>query len=173
MKKIVFLIFIFSILSSKAIFSWEKFYSVEGKCEILFPSRPEHLKQVIPLNNLSSYLNYDVYISTLDDESSICMMIVVEFPEKINKDNELQSLEGFLNGILNHREEKKLISADFTTIKDLNALDFIVENKNRFFKGRAIISEDKMYLIAMEYNSYLDLDISFNKYIESFHLKNK
>nr|NGX33600.1 hypothetical protein [Candidatus Anoxychlamydiales bacterium] len=30
-----------------------------------------------------------------------------------------------------------------------------------------------MYLIAMEYDTHLDLDISFNKYIESFHLKNQ
>jgi len=173
MKKFVFLIFIFSVLSSGAVFSWENFYSIEGKCEILFPSKPEHMRQVIPVGNLNSYLNYDVYLSNLDDENSICMMIVVKFPEKIEENKELQSLEGFLNGILNHKEEKKLISADFITIKNLNALDFVVENKNRFFKGRAILSKDKMYLIAMEYDSYLDLDLSFKKYIESFNLRNK
>ncbi|HEU63928.1 MAG: hypothetical protein KR126chlam4_00768 [Candidatus Anoxychlamydiales bacterium] len=173
MKKFIFLIFVFSILISHSSFSWEKFYSIEGKCEVLFPNKPEHMRQVIPVQDLSSFMNYDVYLSVLDDENSICMMIIVDFPAKIDDDKELQSLEGFLNGIINHREEKKLISADFTTLGDLNALDFVVEDQNRYFKGRAIISESKMYLIAMEYDSHLDLDISFSKYIESFHLKNR
>ncbi|NGX32801.1 MAG: hypothetical protein K1060chlam4_00854 [Candidatus Anoxychlamydiales bacterium] len=173
MKKIIFLIFISSILISGSSFSWEKFYSIEGKCEVLFPNKPEHMRQAIPVKDLGSYMNYDVYLSTLDDESSVCMMIIVDFPAKIDSDKELQSLEGFLNGIINHREEKKLISADFTTLGDLNALDFVVEDQNRYFKGKAIISESKMYLIAMEYDTHLDLDISFNKYIESFHLKNQ
>jgi len=173
MKKFIFLFFVFSVLTSGSSFSWEKFYSIEGKCEVLFPNKPEHMRQVIPVKDLSSYMNYDVYLSTLDDEESICMMIIVDFPAKIDSDKELQSLEGFLNGIINHRDEKKLISADFTTFENLNALDFVVEDQNRYFKGKTIIHENKMYLIAMEYDSHLDLDISFNKYIESFHLKNQ
>ncbi len=174
MKKIVFLIFAFLILSSNFSLSWEKFYSVEGKCEILFPSKPEHIKQIVALNDLNSYMNYDVYLSTLEDQNTICMMIVVDFPMKIDENKELQSLESFLNGMLNHQKEKKhLILADFTTFNDLNALDFIVENQNRYFKGKAIICESKMYLIAMEYDSCLNLDATFNKFIKSFHLKNR
>ena len=173
MKKYIFLFFIFSILINGSSFSWERFYSVEGKCEVLFPNKPEHMRQIIPIKDLNSYMNYDVYLSTLDDESTLCMMIIVDFPTKIESDKELQSLEGFLNGILNHKEEKKLISADFTTFNELNVLDFVVESQNRYFKGRTLISGSKMYLIAMENDSHLDLDKIFNKYIESFHLKDR
>jgi len=173
MKKFIFLFFIFSIFISSLSFSWEKFYSIEGKCEILFPSKPEHIRQVVPIKDLSSYMNYDVYLASLDDDNSFCMMIVVDFLKKIDSDKELQSLEGFLNGILNHKEEKKLISADFTTLGNNNALDFVVENDNRYFKGKAIISDSKMYLIAMEYDTHINLDVTFDKYIGSFQLKNQ
>lgn len=172
MKKFGFLFFAFCILISAADFSWHKFYSIDGNCEILFPNKPHHIKQVIPISDMNSYINYNVYLSSFDEETTVCMMIVVDFPKKIDEGKELQSLEGFLNGILNHKTEKKLISASFSEFNDLTALDFLVENQNRLFKGKAIISNTKMYLIAMEYDDHLQIDKTYDKYINSFNLKN-
>jgi len=171
MKKFSLLFFVFCILISAANFSWHKFYSIDGKCEILFPNKPHHIKQIIPIEG-SSYINYNVYLSSFEEDSSVCMMIIVDFPTKIDAGKEIQSLEGFLNGILNHKSEKKLISASYSEFQDLTALDFLVENENRLFKGKAIISDSKMYLIAMEYDEHLELDKTYDKYISSFNLKN-
>ena len=46
MKKISILVFIFCFSS---LFSWEKFYSVEAECEISFPVKPHHIKQIIAM----------------------------------------------------------------------------------------------------------------------------
>jgi len=172
MKKFSLFFFIFCVLLSSYSFSWEKFYSLQGNCEILFPSKPQHMTQKIPIKEINDYMNYDVYMSFLDENNSICMMVIASFPTKIEKDKEKQSLEGFLNGIINHKNEKKLIYAKFSDFKNLNAIDFLLENQNRYFKGKAIILENKLYLIAMEFDNHLDLDKTFQKYIESFNFKN-
>lgn len=171
MKKYILAFFIFSVLLSSYSYTWEKLYSIEGQCEISFPNKAHHMKQVVPIKDLNAFMNYDVYMSFIDDENSICMMIVVDFPSEIDKTKEKQSLEGFINGVLNYKEEKKLLYANFSEFDGYNALNFLLENDNRFFKGKAIIADSRLYLIAMEYNCNLDLDQTYNKYIKSFSLK--
>jgi len=171
MKKLIFLLFIFCVLLCSYNFSWEKFYSIEGNCEILFPNKPHHLKQVIPLQQTNDYLNYDIYLSLIDQDNTICMMVIANFPAIIDEINEKQSLEGFINGIINHKNDKKIIYADFSTFFNLKAVDFLLENQNRYFKGKVFIKENKLYLIAMEYNSNLNFDKTFEKYISSFNLQ--
>ena len=171
MKKLSFLFFVFCVLLSSYSFPWEKLHSIEGNCEILFPNKPHHLKQRIPIEKTNEKLNYDVYLSQIDEDNSICMMIIANFPDKIDKINEKQSLEGFFNGIVNHKNEKKIIYADFSDFHDSSALDFLFENQNRYFKGKVFVNENKLYLIAMEYNNYLNLDATFEKYITSFNMK--
>lgn len=170
MKKILFLILV-SLTFAINSFSWEKFFSVEGNCEISFPDKPYHVKQTIPIDQSKEFLNYDVYLSMADKDNSICMMIVANFPSKIDISAHKASLEGFLNGIVNHKNEKKLIYANFSDFNSLNALDFLLENQNRYFKGKVFIKENKLYLIAMEFNTNLNLDAIFEKYVTSFGLK--
>ncbi|MFA6118785.1 MAG: hypothetical protein WCT85_05750 [Parachlamydiales bacterium] len=169
MKKILLIILCLSSYSLG--FSWEKFYSVSGGCEILFPNKPHHIKQVVPLKESNSFLNYDVYLSFLDEKNSVCMMIVANFPNKIDISKQKDSLEGFLNGILNHKEEKKLIFANYCEFNKLQALEFLIENQDRYFKGKAFVLGDKLYLISMEYDINLNLDESFEKYANSFIFK--
>jgi hypothetical protein len=126
---------------------------------------------MIPIKEVNGYLKYDVYISFIDENNSVCMMIIANFPTKIDKSNERLSLEGFLNGIINHKNDKKIVYANFSDFNDLSALDFLLENQNRYFKGKAIIRGNKLYLIAMEYNNTLDFDKTFEKYMDSFSLK--
>lgn len=168
MKKLLFLVF---VLITSYGFSWEKFFSIEGNCEIAFPDKPHHMKQVIPIQQTNEFLNYDVYLSMMDKDSTICMMVVAAFPTKFEPANQRPSLEGFLNGIVNHKNDKKVIYADFSEFNAMNALDFLLESHNRLFKGKVFIKDNKLYLIAMEYNSNLNLDAEFEKYISSFLMK--
>jgi hypothetical protein len=166
MKKLTLLFLLICNLG----FCWEKFHSIEGNCEILFPNKPHHLKQVVPIKETNEYLNYDVYLS-LNDSDTICMMVIANFPSKISPGDEKLSLEGFLNGVINHKNDKKVIYANFSNFYDLSALDFLLENQTRSFKGKVFIKEDKLYLIAIEYNNNLNLDQTFKKYIDSFILQ--
>lgn len=170
MKKLIVFFFICFIFFSNICFSWEKFHSIEGNCEISFPEKPHHIKQVIPIQQTNEQLNYDVYLSLIDKENIICMMVIASFPGEIEQENQKQSLEGFLNGIINHKNDKKIIYASFSKYCSLNSIDFLLESQNRYFKGKAFIKENKLYLVGMEYNSNLNLDNTFEKYINSFHL---
>ena len=166
MKKILLLLAILALSSG---FSWEKLHSIDGKCEIQFPTKPQHMEKVVPIYELNSYMKYDVYLSALEEKEIVYMMVIAHYPTKIEESKQLSSLEGFINGILNHKEEKKLIYASFSEYDNKNSLDFLVENQNRLFKGKAIIFQDRLYLIAMEYNQDEVVDKDFEKYLNSFN----
>lgn len=168
MKKLIFIWFIFFANIS---FAWEKFHSIEGNCQILFPDKPHHLQQVVPINQTNEYLNYDVYLTLSEQDNTICMMVIANFPRAVEPENQKQSLEGFLNGIINHKNDKKVIYANFSQFNDMESMNFLLENQNRAFKGKAFIKEKKLYLIAMEYNSNQNLDSMFEKYVGSFILQ--
>ncbi len=168
MKK---LIYIFLLFISSQLFAaeWIDFYSVEGKCKINFPQKPHHVEQMIPIEESNLYLKYDVYLTHME-EGSIYMMVIAQYPTDIDPKNHRASLEGFINGIMNHKNKNKLISADFFEFQGHNALDFHVERLNRSFKGRAMIVANRLYLLAMEADDNSNLDINYKKYIESFAL---
>ncbi|MBN2478644.1 MAG: hypothetical protein JXA94_00285 [Parachlamydiales bacterium] len=167
MKKIVFLI---AILSTIRIFSWQTLFSVEGNCRIDFPQKPHHMHQVIPIRENNTFMKYDVYLSEIEEENSMCMLVITHFPDKVDEAKQTASLEGFLNGILNHNQDKKLIFAEFTDFQNRNALDFLVQNKERLFKGKAILDNDKLYLVTLEYDSNKNLDLMFDKFLSSFSI---
>lgn len=166
MKQLI--VFICSFISSIC-FCQEKFHSVEGNCEVIFPSKPHHLKKIIPIARTGQCLNYDAYLSLDEKDDTVCMMVIANFPDKIQEENQKQSLEGFLNGVINHKNDKKLVFADFSEFYNLCAIDFLLQHQNRYFKGKAFIRENRLYLIAMEYNANLNLDEIFEKYIDSFN----
>ena len=166
--RIIYLI-IASLLIFKG-FAWEKFHSINGSCSIDFPQKPHFSHKVILFKDYT-FISYDLYLSELN-QNAICMMIVAVYPEIINFDEQNDALEAFLNGIVSQNNDKKIISADFSEFKDLNSLEFLVQDTDRFFKGRAIIKNEKLYLISMEYDKDIDIEKSFKSYLNSLEFFN-
>lgn len=166
MKKIFFFfLVIFSYLSAS---DWHNFHSVIGKCDITFPIAPQHSSKDIPLNE--EVLKYDLYFA--DSNDVIFMMLIANYPAKIDPTKESISLEGFISGIMNHSKDNKLIYADFQEFQNRNALEFLISKENRYFKAKALINENKLYLLSIESDNMDLLDQSFDKFIGSFQLTN-
>lgn len=171
MKKniIIIITFAFVCLICNS-FTWQTFKSKELKCEVSFPSKPNHIKQIIPLKEINSSINYNAFLSILEDDS-VCMLVVADFPMPIIQSKQNQILENFLNGIINYRNEKKLKTTNFSKFNNLNALDFVLEKENRNFKGKAIINKNKLYLLAMEHDNFLNLDSTFETFLKSLKIQ--
>jgi hypothetical protein len=167
MKKYIAILFCFLLINGFSE-NWKELYSVGGKCKILFPSEVHHVEQYIPGSDDKS-LKYDLYISSLN-ENDLFFMIVAQYPMTIAKDKEEVSLEGFLNGILNNKAQKNLISANFETFNGYKTLDFLVKDEGRFFKGKVFIIKNKLYLIAIECNEKYYTDEIYEKFTKSFSL---
>ena len=80
------------------------------------------------------------------------------------------SLESFLNGLVTQHPDNTLIFADLTEVNGHKALDFFIESKGVYFKGRAIMAENNLYLLAMECEVTNYKEGNFNYFINSFEL---
>ena len=76
----------------------------------------------------------------------------------------------FLNGILTHNPGNQLLSADLLLVNGLEALDFHVRSGNVYFKGRAVMVKNKMYLMAMECEIPSYDERQYKHFVESFKI---
>lgn len=150
--------------------NWKQFHSIQGSCSISLPSSPEHVKQIMPLSDDGYNLRYDVYISAFE-RKAVYMLLVAQYPPFLDEAQADMSLESFLNGLITQNPENKLIFADLTEVQGYKALDFFIEAKGTYFKGRAVMANNNLYLLAMECNMKNYLDEHFNHFIGSFQLK--
>lgn len=149
--------------------SWKRFHSVHGKCMVSLPESPEHVKQIMPFPEEGYNLRYDVYVSA-HEKKAVYMMLIAQYPPFINESHAEMSLESFLNGLVTQNHDNNLIFADLTEVQGHKALDFFIESKGVYFKGRAIMAENNLYLLAMECEVNNYLENNFNHFINSFEL---
>ncbi|MCY3974879.1 MAG: hypothetical protein OXF02_04980 [Simkaniaceae bacterium] len=154
--------------------NWKEFRSVSGECTVSMPNAPEHVKQVMPLSDEKQTLSYDIYLSSFE-KSALYMLLVAKYPEMVSKVLEGQTtdlhLESFLNGLLSQNPENRLIFADLVDTQGTKGLDFFIQSGTTYFKGRAVIAKNTLYLIAMECERKNYSDHHFKHFINSFTLK--
>ncbi len=146
---------------------WKKLQSTAGRCKIAMPDQPEHLQQKMSLPEENTELRYDVYVSGINDKA-VYMMLIAEYPPLIDPSYAELSLESFLNGILTQNPNNRLIFADLVTVQGHKGLDFFIKTKDVYFKGRAIMANNQLYLLAMECEMQHYHEASFNFFINSF-----
>lgn len=149
---------------------WKRFHSIQGDCSISLPSSPEHVKQVMPLSEQGHNLRYDVYVAA-HEKKAVYMLLVAQYPAFVNKTHTEMSLESFLNGLMTQNAENKLIFADLTEVQGHKALDFFIQARETYFKGRAIMAHNNLYLFAMECSGKNYADHHFKHFIKSFEFR--
>lgn len=149
--------------------SWQKFHSVTGKCSVAFPETPEHMKQMMPIADNDSQLQYDVYVSAIDKQA-VFMVLIAEYPSYVDQEYAELSLESFLNGILTQNSNNRLLFADLVEVQGYKALDFFILTKGVYFKGRAIMAKNNLYLLAMECEVKNYKERTYTHFIESFEI---
>jgi hypothetical protein len=150
-----------------AVNSWLSTHSKSGNCKVSFPTKPEHMQQMLPVPEQNTHLSYDVYVAGFETES-VYMMLIAEYPTTGMNNYAEVNLENFLNGILSQNPNNKLIFADMTEVHGHKALDFFIRTKGVFFKGRAIITDKHLYLLAMECEMKNYNEEKYNIFLNSF-----
>ena len=70
-------------------------------------------------------------------------------------------------------QKNRLLFADLIEVDGNKALDFFIESKGVFFKGRVLVAQNNLYLLAMECAQQNYLEDLYNHFINSFKLTNK
>jgi hypothetical protein len=151
--------------------TWKEFHSVVGDCSLKFPSAPEHISEKMSVPEEGYDLKYDAYISS-QDKKSVYMLLIAQYPEFVDQSLAQASLEGFLNGILANNPGNQLLFADMILVDGKPALDFFVRTGPVYFKGRAIMVKNQLYLMAMECEVQSYDEGGYNFFVESFKFNN-
>jgi hypothetical protein len=149
--------------------AWQDFHSVAGKCKMKFPKYPDHLSEKMRLPEEGFDLKYDAYISALD-QKTVFMLLIAQYPEFVDESYAKTSLEGFLNGVLTHNPNNQLLFADLSLVNGHEALDFFIRTGGVYFKGRALMVKNSLYLMAMECEVQNYDEAHYKTFIDSFQL---
>lgn len=150
--------------------NWQDFYSTVGNCTLKFPTSPEHISEKMSVPEEGYDLKYDAYISS-QDKKSVYMLLIAQYPEFVDQSLAQASLEGFLNGILANNPGNQLLFADMLLVDGKPALDFFIRTGGIYFKGRAIMVKNHLYLIAMECEVQNYDEAKYNFFVSSFKFK--
>ena len=157
------------VIIEKSEIIWSDFHSVAGKCKMKFPAIPEHVSEKMTVPEEDYEMSYDAYISASERESMF-MLLIAQYPEFVDESYAQMSLETFLNGILTHNPSNQLIFADLSLVQGHEALDFFIRTGSVYFKGRAIMVKNSLYLMAMECEMQNYDEDHFTTFVESFEL---
>jgi len=146
---------------------WKEFHSVVGKCTLKFPTAPEHISEKMNMPEEGYDLKYDAYIAN-QDKKSVYMLLIAQYPEFVDQSLAQASLEGFLNGILANNPGNQLLFADMLLVDGHQALDFFIRTGGIYFKGRAIMVKNNLYLMAMECEVQNYDEARYNFFVSSF-----
>lgn len=149
--------------------SWQEFRTVCGRCKMKFPNNPNHLSEKMRLAQEGYDLKYDAYISAADQQT-IYLLLIAQYPDFVDQSYAKMSLESFLNGILTHNPNNQLIFADLSLVDGHEALDFFIRTGGVYFKGRALMVKNSLYLMAMECEVQNYDESSYNTFVSSFKL---
>jgi len=158
-----------SLKTAVAPIGWKEFHSKPGNCSMMFPVEPEHISEKMAMPDQNFQLTYDAYISAADQQT-VFMLLVAQYPDFVDESYAQMSLEGFLNGILTHNPSNQLLFADLLLVDGHEALDFFIRTGNVYFKGRAVMVKNSMYLMAMECEIPNYDEVHYKHFVESFKL---
>ena len=149
---------------------WQDFYCTSGQCTLKFPSAPEHISEKMSVPEEGYELKYDAYIAS-EDKKSVYMLLVAQYPEFVDQSLAQASLEGFLNGVLANNPGGQLLFADMLLVEGKPALDFFIRTGGVYFKGRAIMVQNQLYLMAMECEVQNYDEGGYKLFVSSFKFK--
>jgi hypothetical protein len=114
-------------------------------------------------------LKYNAYISAAD-QKTVFMLLVAQYPDFVDESYAQMSLEGFLHGVLTHNPGNQLLSADLLLVNGHEAIDFFIRSGDIYFRGRAVMVKNSMYLMAMECEIPHYDEVRYKYFVESFKL---
>jgi hypothetical protein len=148
---------------------WKEMRTQSGDCRISFPSVPKMIQQSLNVSDKGHKLLYDVYLAPLKGQS-LCLLLVATYPFPLKEGHEIAGLEGLLRGIVGNNVGNKLVFANVIEHKGHPVVDFLVQSPTSFFRGHALMVDNKLYLIAIEGKQGELDEKAFNKFAESFSL---
>lgn len=153
--------------ASSTVSTWATCHSALGCCSLAFPKEPSRLADKSRDREGAQEIHYDAFVTPPDGKETY-MLLVTKYPDSSNEMGAKMALEGFLNNLINRSTSNELLSAQMSLVFGYESLDFLIKAGTQFFKGRAVIAKNKLYLMAMECEIPSYSPENYEKFIRSF-----
>jgi len=164
-------VFVRSLAAEETI-AWKPVTTRTNDCQIAFPAQPQLIQQALKVSEQGHMLTYDIYLAPLHKEA-MCLLLVATYPMPVAQGNELAGLEGLLNGILSHNPDSKVVFADVADHQGHTCVDFLLQSSTSYFRGKAMMAGNKLFLFAIEGKGTKLEEQAFRKFSGSFSLIQK
>jgi hypothetical protein len=154
--------------SSQHAISWISFQTDDKNFEIKFPTYPQYEKLEMPIGTTKLNAHYEGYTS-MASQGIIYSLSRITYPPEIEL-NKIH-IEKFIEDILQLSSGNKLISSQNTQVGKQKAIDFLVQNRAGYMKGRIVLAGQVKYLLLVSYSEESYKEKDYCKFIDSFSLK--
>ena len=150
---------------------WKDFHSEIGQFKASFPIYPEHKTYNVPLFDTGLVERLDEYIAEKAD-GTIFTIFVGTYPPAIDTSKPEFGLEAGVNNAVESLRDNELISSQFTTLNEYEAIDYLIHNKefDIYIKGKMFMKGQTRYQLLYTYGSRNYKESDCNQFINSFQI---
>lgn len=148
---------------------WQDFVSKGGRYKVSFPSYPQHVSETLKMQNGKVSIKYDAYIAE-QGVDALYMVLIAQYPKTQIRPDPEAGLKAFLNGLLSHGESSRLVQVEWQEFQGFSAVDFLINTAGILLRGRAVMVENSLYLVAMESHETRFRTENFQYFMETFSL---
>lgn len=152
---------------------WKRYdYTQTGGFSIKFPDNPDHTGQIIEIPQSELTIRYDTYVTEGKKDSSVYVVSVWEYPEKIDMSRpELNLQEGFA-GMLQALPDSQILFMQASQVQGYKSLEFWISYDDVYFRGVLISVNHTLYQVFVVYKNKDShaIDQEYNTFIKSFEI---
>lgn len=147
---------------------WREFKAPSGKFVALFPTLPQHVTDKVHDAN-GEIRKYETYVSA-DGVGPAFMLSTITLPNDDNKMQEDELLKSVVNDMLSRNKENKLQSMKTGKFRNLDAVDFALDNENVTISGKVFKEHNTLYVLSMINKDKLPHEEDLDFFINSFKI---
>ena len=149
--------------------NWQTYNSTADQFSVDFPNSPKFNSQDnIKIDNSSKTYSHHIYSSQNNYNIFAIEKFIYSYPIDVsNKDNTLKIL---LDALVGSDKNNQLVSSNYTYYFDYKADDFLIQNRDKFLKGRIIEAGQTPYELEYIYSPENYVDSDYQRFINSFKI---
>ena len=147
---------------------WKTFYPASKAFKVKFPIHPKYEKTELPIDGTNLSTHYEGYES-IDSQGAIYSVSCITYPSEIAI-NKIEP-EKFVEDIVQSSSSNKLISSQNTQVGKYNAIDYLVQSRVGYMKGRIVLVGQIKYLLMVSYQEESYKEEDYRRFIDSFSLE--
>ncbi|ACE06665.1 hypothetical protein Aasi_1361 [Candidatus Amoebophilus asiaticus 5a2] len=157
-----------SMAFTQSLTTWKTFQPASKAFEIKFPTQPSYEKEELPIEDTKLKIKYECYESTTDQGVNYSVSHM-NYPADVELTE--FDLNNFIEDIVQSSSSNKLLNSVESYVGKHKAVDFLIQNRFVYMRGRVILVGQTKYLLMSSYAEESYNEEQYKNFINSFSLK--